>query len=340
MGIILGLAAAVGWGSADFLARYSTRMIGTWRTLFFMQFIGLIGLSLYLAIAGEFARLYNQTSWQPWAWALLATIIEIISALSLYRAFEVGIISVVSPIGASYAALTTVLAILSGETLSQTRAAGIVAALVGVILASTTLTGKEVAGAELVVARKRELPPGVGWAMLAALGFGFSFWLLGFFVTPQLGGVAPVWLVRLTTIVLLTLVAKPVGQNISLPHGSVWWLIIGIGVLDTAAFVANTVGLTTDQISVVSVLASLFSAVTVLLAAIFLREKLVWNQWLGIAIILMGVGLVSIKLLGGLIMSFLLKLVVFIAFAIAAALGALKLMQALAYREDDDDELA
>jgi len=337
MGIILGLAAAVGWGSADFLARYSTRMIGTWRTLFFMQFIGLVGLSAYLTASGEFARLYNQTSWQPWAWALLTTVIEIISALALYRAFEVGIISVVSPIGASYAALTTVLAILSGESLSQTRGIGIVAALIGVVLASTTLTGKAVAEIEQTIEHKRGLPAGVGAALIAALGFGVSFWLLGFFVTPELGGVAPVWLVRLTTIGLLAVAARPASQSISPPKGQVWWFIVGIGVLDTAAFVANTVGLTTDQISVVSVLASLFSAVTVLLAAIFLREKLIWNQWLGIAIILGGVALVSIKSLGGLTMSFLLKLIVFIAFALTAALGAIKLMQMLAEREDEDE---
>ncbi len=340
MGIILGLMAAVGWGSADFVARYSSRAIGFYRTLLYMQVIGLVVLSLYLALSGEFVRLYNETSWLPWAWGMLATLFGIGGSLALYRSFEVGIISLVSPICASYAALTTVLAIASGERLDLLRSIGIVAAIVGVILASTTLTPKLEAEIGQAVKRSHGLPPGVGLAMLAAVCFGVSFWATGFFVAPALGGIAPVWLSRLTTILLLTLVARPFSQSISVPQRQIWWPILGIGVLDTVGYVAATIGLTLGEVAVVSVLGSLFSAVTVLLAAIFLREKLVWNQWLGIAIIGLGVALVSIKSLGGSIMSFLLKLIVFIAFALTAALGALKLMQALAYREDDDDELA
>lgn len=51
---------------------------------------------------------------------------------------------------------------------------------------------------------------------------------------------------------------------------------------------------TTEQIAIVSVLASLFSAVTVLLAWIFLHDKLQWSQWLGIGIIFVGVVLVKL----------------------------------------------
>ena len=136
MGIVLGLTAALCWGSADFLARYSTRSIGTYRTLFFMQMFGFVGLGLYLWQSGEFERLYQRAVWQDWAWATLAALLNIVSSLSLYRAFEIGVLSIVSPIAASYGALTAILAVLSGETLSITRALGIVAALLGVILAS------------------------------------------------------------------------------------------------------------------------------------------------------------------------------------------------------------
>ena len=63
--------------------------------------------------------------------------------------------------------------------------------------------------------------------------------------------------------------------------------------LDTAAFVFNNAGLHTGQVSVVSVLASLYGAVTVVLAWIFLRERLDLSQWLGIALIFAGIVLVS-----------------------------------------------
>jgi uncharacterized membrane protein len=47
-------------------------------------------------------------------------------------------------------------------------------------------------------------------------------------------------------------------------------------------------------VSVVSVLASLYGAVTVLLSWIFLRERLERSQWLGIVLIFVGIVCVSI----------------------------------------------
>ncbi len=292
MGILLGLTAALAWGSADFLARYSTRKIGSYRTLFFMQMFGFVGLGVYLWQSGEFERLYQRAVWQDWAWATLAALLNIISSLSLYRAFEVGVLSIVSPIAASYGALTAILAVLSGETLSVTRAFGILAALLGVILASFSLAGSKEKTTRS--GNHPGWPPGVVPALFAALCFGFTFWILGFFVTPHLGGVAPIWYIRLLTLGLLATFALPSRQSLKIPSGRVWWFIAGVGVLDTTAFVSNALGLTTDQVAVVTVLASLFSAVTVVLAWLFLREKLQWSQWLGIGVIFVGIGLVSI----------------------------------------------
>jgi drug/metabolite transporter (DMT)-like permease len=48
------------------------------------------------------------------------------------------------------------------------------------------------------------------------------------------------------------------------------------------------------QISVVAVLVSLYSSVTVLLAWLFLRDKLQWSQWVGIFIIFSGIVLINL----------------------------------------------
>jgi len=292
MGIILGLTAALCWGMADFLARYATRLVGSYRTLLFMQGIGLLILSYYVVASGELQRSLG-SGWQPWAWLVVANLLEIASALALYRAFEVGVISVVSPVAASYAAVTVVLSFASGERLEPLRWAGIAAALVGVVLASAGP-----AAAARVKAQVRGhsfFHSGIALALFAAVAFGVTFWMYGFLIIPYVGGVIPVWLVRVMTPTILLLVARPSGQSVRLPRGSIWWLIIGVGLLDTVAFVANSVGLGTDQVSVVSVIGSLFSAVTVLLAAVFLHDRLRWSQWLGVAITLVGVALVSAR---------------------------------------------
>jgi len=71
-------------------------------------------------------------------------------------------------------------------------------------------------------------------------------------------------------------------------------MLSAVGFMDTAAFVSNNAGLHIGPISVVSVLASLYGAVTVLLSWIFLRERLERSQWLGIVLIFMGIVCVSI----------------------------------------------
>ena len=88
MGILLGLMAALCWGSADFLARYATRLVGFYRTLIFMQIVGFVGLSLYLLVSGELGGLLTHAGWQPWAWAVLAALLNIASSLALYRALK------------------------------------------------------------------------------------------------------------------------------------------------------------------------------------------------------------------------------------------------------------
>jgi drug/metabolite transporter (DMT)-like permease len=298
MGIILGLVAAIFWGAADFFARYATQRIGTYRTLFYMQLFGLVGLSIYLLATGAFSRFAPTDSryWQPWLWALSTAVLSVFSTLALYRAFEVGVLTIVSPIAASSSALTLVLSFLNGEIISLVQGLGIGAALIGIVLAATSFAPTATAlNAELVLRQKRKQSSGIGWALLASVGFGVIFWMLGFHVTPFLGGITPVWLIRLMAVCLLALLASPMRQTIIPPRGPVWWYITGVGILDTAAFVIAAIALGNGQeVAIVSVLVSLFSAVTVVLAWIFLHEKLHWSQWLGICIIFVGIVLVNI----------------------------------------------
>ena len=310
MGIILGLSAALFWGTADFLVRYTTRIIGTYRTLFYMQFIGLASLSVFLVVSGQFAHQVVQISWQWWLLAIITALLNVISALALYRAFEIGVLAVVSPIAASSTALTVVLAILSGEMISRARGMGITATLIGVALAATHFTPlvdtngqggnqddtpyADEKYKDIGLLRRGKLTRGVGWALVSAVCYGVDFWLLGIYIVPVFGGIMPVWIIRFTTICALALFCMPARQSLRWPPRKAWWFIIPVGILDTMAFISVAIGYTTDQVSVVSVLASLFSAVTVLLAWIFLREKLQWSQWLGIAIILLGVSLVKV----------------------------------------------
>lgn len=294
MGVILGLIGAVCWGVADFAARFASRSVGAYRTLFYMQFFGFVVLTAYLLSVGGIAR-GVAPGWHPWTLAVVAGLLNMTASLSLYYSFQIGVMTIVAPVSSSYPALTVVLALLSGERLPPLRAAGLAVTLLGVILAATSFASLSDDPAEKGKLQKHaHLSKGVGWALIAAILFGVLFWFLGFHVVPLVGSAVSVWVIRLTSFSTLLLAAGPARQTIRLPRGSVWWLLAAVGFMDTAAFVANNAALHIGQISVVSVLASLYGAVTVLLSWIFLRERLERSQWVGIILIFAGIVLVSL----------------------------------------------
>ncbi|HLV94618.1 MAG TPA: DMT family transporter [Candidatus Acidoferrales bacterium] len=291
MGILLGLTAAICWGVADFCARFASRRIGAFRALFFMQVVGFVVMTAYLEWAGGIAP--TASGWSPWALAAFAGVLSTLGSLSLYYAFQIGVMSIVAPISSSYPAITVALAFLSGERLKPLRALGLGVTIIGVILAATSFSSNA-SGAATDTHAHPHVPNGVTWAIIAAIGFGFMFWFLGFHVVPLTGSAFSVWMIRLSTMFTLGLAAAPARQSLRPPRGGVWWLLLAIGITDTAAFFANNAGLAIGQVSVVSVLASLYGAVTVLLAWVVVRERLERSQWLGIVLIFAGIVLVSL----------------------------------------------
>lgn len=293
IGILLGLTGAVAWGIADFAARFASRRVGAYRTLFFMQIFGFVALTAWLKTHGGITR-DVAPGWQPWALAAVAGVLNTIASLSLYHSFRIGVMSIVAPISSSYPALTVTLALLSGERVRPLRMVGLAVTLIGVVFAATSFARPLASASGDEPAHRGRAGKGVGWAILAAVGFGVLFWFLGFHVVTIAGSTFSVWMIRLSTFSTLALVAAPARQTLALPRGSIWWLLAVIGVMDTVAFVANNAGLHLGQISVVSVLASLYGAVTVLLSWIFLRERLERSQWSGVALIFAGIVLVSL----------------------------------------------
>jgi len=119
------------------------------------------------------------------------------------------------------------------------------------------------------------------------------FWLLGIRVVPRVGAVQAVWMIRLTSSLLTASIIFLAAQPMRLPRGSIRWMALGMGASDTLAFVMSNRGMQMEQVAVISVLGSLYGAVTVGLAAIFLREHISRWQWTGIAAIFVGIFLIS-----------------------------------------------
>lgn len=289
MGIFLGLLTALTWGGGDFIARFATHRIGALRSLLYMQLIGFLFLTIALPWLGGWGHLVDGSGWQPWAWGALAGFFNAFGSLALYRAFEIGKMAVVAPLSASYPALTLLITWLGGDHLAPVRVVGIILTLLGVLV---------VAGGEHVPGENGERPAtrntrGLGWAVAAAIGFGLLFWLLGTRIIPRVGATQTVWVIRLTSTVLTAAILFLAKQPMRLPRGEVRWMVLGMGFFDSGAFVLSNRGMLMEQVAVISVLGSLYGAVTVGLAAIFLREHVSRWQWGGIATIFAGIYLIS-----------------------------------------------
>jgi drug/metabolite transporter (DMT)-like permease len=288
-GIVLGIATAVSWGSADFLARFATRVVGSVRALFGMQCWGAIFVTILLFFSRDWGHLFDGSGWRPWAWGILAGAVNTFAMLALYRAFEIGKLSLVGPVSASYPALTVILSMLSGEHLSAISIAGIVAVLLGVLWVAAGEKSRVNANPE----QTSEGIAGLGWAIAAAASFGVLFWLLGIRIIPRTGAVATVWLIRVTGAILTfaTVLVKKIPLRIKSRQISAQ--LYTMGFFDTGAFALSNLGMRLGQVAAVSVLGSLYGAVTVALAATFLKERIAPLQWTGIAAIFLGVVLMN-----------------------------------------------
>ena len=288
MGILLGILTALTWGSSDFLARFATHRMGTLRAMLYMQLIGFLLLTAALPFLGGWGHLADGSGWQPWAWGLLAGSVNAVSTLGLYRAFEIGKMAVVAPLSASYPVLSVSLSLLSGERLSTSRAVGIACTMLGVLL----VAGGEKPPDENDPEAVKRSGKGIGWALSSAVGFGLLFWLLGLRVIPHVGAPQTVWMIRLTCTVIAAVIILIARQPIGLPRNC-RTISLGMGAGDTAAFVLSNRAMQIEQVAVISVLGSLYGAVTVALAAVVLREHVSRWQWSGIASIFAGIYLMS-----------------------------------------------
>ena len=289
MGILLGLLTALTWGGADFIARFATHRIGTLRSMLYMQLIGFVTLTISLPLLGGWGHLADGSGWQPWAWGFLDGFFNAMAGIGFYRAFEIGKMAVVAPLSASYPALTLLLSWITGERVSGVRIAGIICTLAGVAI----VAGGEKTPDENDAEAMRRSGRGIGWAIFASVGFAMLFWLLGIRIIERVGAVQTVWMIRLTSTLLIAAVILVSKQPVRLPPGGVRWMVLGMGVFDTGAFVLSNLGMKLEQVAVISVLGSLYGAVTVGLAAFFLREHVSRWQWIGIATIFLGIFLIS-----------------------------------------------
>ena len=214
--------------------------------------------------------------------AAAAGLSGVVGLTAFYRALAVGTMSVVAPVSSTGLVVPVAVGVASGHSPAAVQGVGIVLAAAGVILASREAAAEE---------RRDRTTPGVGLALLAALGFG------GYFVGSDLaadGGVLlTVFVARAAAVPVLAFLAALQGDGLLPPDPRTAAQLFVVGALDRAATGLYTFATTKGILAVVSVLGALYPVMTVLLARSILHERLQRAQSAGVVVAMAGVALIA-----------------------------------------------
>ena len=272
MGVLLALLSSVLWGCSDFLGGTLARRLPTATVVAVSQTAALVAVVPLVVVFGAHPS--------SWAAGLAAGVVGACGLAAFYAALAAGTMGVVAPIAATGVLVPVVAGLVRGDQPSALQGVGIAAALVGVVLAS----GPELSGG----ATLRPLL----LAGLAAACFGTVMLLLAEGSKGPAGGV-------LVTMLLLRVsevgVVAPVALTRGLGDG---WrrlvpVLVVLGLVDVTANACFAYATRLGLLSVVSVLGSLYSVMTVLLARQLHHERLAQVQWVGVLVTLGGVVLLS-----------------------------------------------
>ena len=217
-------------------------------------------------------------------WGAAAGLGGAVGLLALYRGIASTLVAVVSPTSALIGAIVPVaFGLASGERPTVHAWIGIALCLPAVLL--LTATGTEAAPARANARRA------LVYGALAGLGFGCFFIAIS---RPSAeAGLWPLIAARFVSVVLVAVTAIAAGKQLRVARGTIL-LVCAAGVLDMSANVAFVVASRGSLLSLVTIVASLFPAPTVLLAWLFFHERVPAFRIAGLAMAIAGVALIGI----------------------------------------------
>jgi drug/metabolite transporter (DMT)-like permease len=263
--VLLGLLASLGWGVADFGGGLSSRRGAVLGVLLGSQIAS-------LAVGVPILAVVHEPPLQPLD--ILVSIgggtVGAAGLALLYRGLSVGRMSVVAPVAAVLTATLPVgFGFVTQGVPSVLAIAGIACAAVSVILVSRSPAAAD------------GRPSGILYAVGAGVTFA-TFTVSASFLSDGLI-VSPVVLIRVTSVLAIGawIVARRSPWRV--PR-SLWPALLAIGVIDMSATAAYLAAISIGPLAIAAILASLYSVITTILAALVLRERVTRIHAIGILV--------------------------------------------------------
>jgi drug/metabolite transporter (DMT)-like permease len=277
MASLLALLSSAMWGTADFFAGRLSKKHNPFAVLGFSQVFGLLVGVLIVVISGSYqGKVLGFDGYLiP---GVLAGLFGYIGLACLYEGLSTGRMGVVSPISSLSTVIPLAYALITGDVLSTITLFGVVIALIGVFCAS---------GPEL--SQGLPIKP-LLLALGAAAGFGLALTFIA--IGSQSSALLTMVSMRGATFfvtISLAIKFKTTGNfdKKAIP------VLFFIGAADFIANLLLGIATTKGLVSVAMVFGSLYPIATALLAYKFLQERLQRIQYVGIALAVAGVSIIS-----------------------------------------------
>jgi drug/metabolite transporter (DMT)-like permease len=285
LAVLFGVFAALCWSVHDLIARSLAARIGAFRMAALVMISGGVLLSLYVVYLGT---IWNASGEQLMSGFVLGLAYGF-GVGGLFKAFRLGPVSLVGPVTAGYPVLAVLWGVFNGLEPTLLQWGCVAATLIGAIIVARS--GTEDGGINAVEPGK--MPTLLLFAAIAVLGYSSSI-VLGQHAAVTVGESEATWLSRATALVTILPFMLSEAKHAPLTRAH-WKGIFIMGGLDVLGVIAvNASGhLPGKEFAGVGISAD--GAISVILAMIFLKEKVSPGQWFGLALIVGAVATMSIS---------------------------------------------
>ena len=296
---ILALAAAVLYGTADFLGGVASRRASVFAVLALTVPAGAV-VMVVVALLGQVPAIggllgpgglgspASVGDWSAVGWAAASGVCGAGGLVAFYAGFATAPISVVAPVAALVSAVLPVgVAIIGGERPAATVIAGGLICLVAVVLVSAQPADHSGGRRLITPGRLRAL----GYGAAAGAGFGLFFIFLK--NAGQSGVLWPVAISRSAGTVVAFGIALVTRTRPPWSRGGITGIALASGAIDAAANVCYVLATRAGLFGLAVVITSLYPGMTVLLARVLLGERMRWLQRAGLLLAAVGVVLLT-----------------------------------------------
>lgn len=286
LAVIFGFSGALVFGCADFLGGIASRRLNPYLVTGLAGVSGFVGISIVTALSG------GQYSIEAVAWGALSGLAGSLAIVMLYAALAIGPMSILSPLGALVSATVPVAwAAATGTQLSSLAYIAIALALVAIVLVG------------FVPEQNAVRPSMRGLTLAVGSGLGIGLFMICIDQVPAGAGLIPLVANRaVTTLMLAAIIGVMMirGTKTSstadsaLSWRGAFWIALGTGLVDATANALLIFGFQTGELSVMSVLGAMYPAGTVVLAAVFLKERVAPWQAIGLVMAIVSAGMLAL----------------------------------------------